>query len=122
MAGEGEHQSVSIHFEERPDKRTHPVSGAWGGPTPDGATVVAHVYAEWGMVPSIQQLSVDSDGRLVPDEERLIKRGDASREIQATLVMTPESAVAFGKWLIERGVAAFNIRQKNPPPIQEGGK
>ena len=101
---------VTFHYDERANKPTLSVSGVYGGPNTDGTSVVAHVFADWGMVPSISQIPV-KDG--VPDfaGEKTIKRGDINREIQATLIMAPEVALSIGGWLIQKAKAALENRR-----------
>ena len=115
MAKKNKSGQVSIHYEERPDKPTLTVSGAHGGITGDGQHVVAHVYAEWGMLPSLEQISIKPSGE---QESKIIKRGDVNREVQATLLMTPETALNFGKWLISKGMLAYNRRTEQGPPFE----
>jgi hypothetical protein len=104
-------ESLTIHYEEADGKRAAPVSGAYGGPSADGANVIVHVYSEWSMVPSIQQLPIDEKGVVHVSEGQTIKRGDLQREVQATLVMTPEVAVRIGEWLVGKGAAAIQARE-----------
>ncbi len=66
------------------------------------------------MVPSIEQITADEQGQLV--DQQTIKRGDVIREVQATLVMTPETATSLGKWLLGHGKKAYEARQKLDPP------
>ena len=53
---------ATIHYEERPGKPTLAATGAFGGPTPDHLNVVAHLYVEHSMIPSISEVIVDEDG------------------------------------------------------------
>lgn len=112
---------VTVHFEDHPDRPTLAVSGAWGGSSPDGAQVVAHVYSEWGMLPSILQIPVDDEGVGHVKDQTAIRRGDVLREIQGTLVMSPEAAINIGQWLMGKGIAAYKKRGERPPPFEEEG-
>ena len=105
---------ITIHYDERADKPTLAVAGAHGGLTAGGQHVVAHVYAEWGMIPSLEQIPISPSGEAGPS--KIIRRGDVNREVQASLVMTPEVAIGFGKWLIEKGMAAYELRSEAGPP------
>ena len=112
--------TASIHYDEHPDKRVLAVGGVYGGPNPEGTAVVAHVFSEWGMVPSIVEVPIDEHGRGDLSKEQAIKRGDINREIQATLVMPPEVAVSIGGWLIVHGKAALESRA--PAQISDEGE
>ncbi|MDK1046341.1 MAG: hypothetical protein QGM45_11735 [Anaerolineales bacterium] len=112
--------TASIHYEDCPGKRTFAVAGVYGGPNPQGTSVVAHLYAEWGMVPSIVEVPVDEHGRGDTSKESVIKRGDINREIQATLVIPPEVALSIGGFLIEKAKKALEIRA-TVEIIEDGG-
>ena len=79
-------------------------------------SVIMHVYQDWGMIPSIEQVTILASGEV--GESKFIKRGDINREIQATLVMAPEVAISIGKWLISKGAAGYKARQDQEPPIE----
>ena len=113
-------QMVSIHYDERANKPTLSISGVYGGPNPDGTSVVAHVFADWGMVPSISQIPVNKQGVGDLSKEQTIKRGDINREIQATLIMPPEVALSIGGWLIQKAKAALDSRR--PVEISKEGE
>ena len=113
-------QVVSIHYDEKPNKPTLPVSGVYGGPNSDGTSVVAHVFADWGMVPSISQIPVNEQGVGDLSKEQTIKRGDINREIQATLIMPPEVALSIGGLLIQKAKAALDNRR--PVEIRDEGE
>lgn len=101
---------VSIIFHERDGKPTIPVGGAWGGPNGQNE-VVAHVFIEHGAIPSIMTVDVDDQGRADFENANTIKRGDIIREVQATLVMSPEVAASFGRWLMEKAQLAIQNRE-----------
>lgn len=102
--------TASIFYEDRPPKPTLAATGAFGGVTPDGQNIVAHLYVEHMMVPSIAELKRTEDGGY--EQAREIKRGDVRREIQATVVLTPKAAVSIGSWLIAHGTrAAENLER-----------
>ena len=97
-------KTAHVYYDDRPGKPTLAVTGAFGGPSPDGHNVIAHLYVEHAMVPSIAELELNEDGgaRLI----REIKRGEARREIQATLVLAPKAAISIGEWLRNHGIQA----------------
>jgi hypothetical protein len=104
-------ESVSIIFQEKEPKPTIPVSGAWGGPNFLGE-VIAHVYVESLTIPSLMTTDIGPKGEVDFDKADTIKRGDVVREVQATLVMSPEIAHSFGTWLVEKAKQALMTRPK----------
>lgn len=102
---------ISISFEESPHHHTAPVNGAWGGPTPDGQ-IVAALYQERNTIPDIIEVEVQ-DGVADPSKGDRISRGDILREIQATLVMSPEAAQRIGEWLIEKSMQVQGENNSN---------
>lgn len=105
-------ETASIYYEDRRGKPTLAVTGAFGGPTPDARNVVAHLYVEHVMVPSIAELQRTEDGGY--QQAREIRRGTVRREIQATLVLSPQVATSLGQWLIGHGqLAAKNSEESS---------
>lgn len=88
-----------------------PVTGAYGGPTPDGVSVVAHLYVEHVTVPSLTAHAIGKTGEVDLQGGQHIRRADLTREVQATLVMSPEHAQVVGKWLQEKGKQAMKNRE-----------
>ncbi len=108
MANPGE--SVRIVYEENEGHPVLPVTGAYGGPSPDGASIVAHAYVDFGTVPSIEEHEVNADGLVLVKDGNVIKRADITRSVQCSLVFSPESAKRFGEWLLEKSDLAFRAR------------
>jgi hypothetical protein len=108
-------QSVSFVYEEPPARPIIPVGGAYGGPSPDGFSVVAHVYSEFATIPAREDIEMAADSRVDPSKTTQIKRADATRPVHATLVLSPESAIRVGAWLMQQGVAATDHRKSNQP-------
>jgi hypothetical protein len=104
-------QSVTVAYREREGKPTIPVGGAYGGPSPDGANIVVHVYVEYGTVPTIITAQADAAGRVNVEQGEAIKRSDGTREVLATLVLAPEVAASVGRFLIEKAEAALEVRK-----------
>lgn len=107
-----EEKTVSIVFTSRPDRASIPATGAFGGPTPDGNAIVAHLYVEHGTVPNVMTHRIDTQGRVDFSSGDPVKRGDVTREIQATLLMSPEHALSFGSWLVQHAQNALSRRKK----------
>lgn len=112
MADKPDKGSFTIVYEEQEPRPTLPVSGAYGGYLPDGATIVVHVYTEFGTIPALSEHDVEEGGVVDLSKGNLIKRGDVTRKVLATLVLSPEAAGAFGKWLMEKAQGALAIRGK----------
>lgn len=94
--------SFSVVLQESDDRRTIPVSGAWGGPSPDGTTIVVHLYVEYPPAPSIMTGPVEAGGRVDLTKAETVRRADVIREVLDTLVMTPSAARNVGQWLLEK--------------------
>lgn len=103
-------EKFEVVYEKGHAKSTFPVTGAFGGPSPDGATVVAHIYVDHVSVPSISMHDIGPEGQVKLGEGTPISRGNLTREIQATLVFSPEVAVVFGKWLATHGENLLKAR------------
>ena len=106
-----EQKTAAIYYEERPGKPTLAVTGAFGGPSPDSRNVIAHLFVEHGMVPSVAEFEISEDG--VATQLREIKRGEGRREIQATIVLTPEASISIGEWLMNHGSRALANLKKS---------
>jgi len=115
MPEEPDKGSFTIVYEEQEPRPTLPVSGAFGGPLHDGSLVVAHVYAEFGTIPALEEHDVQEGGVVDLSKGHQIKRGDLTRKVLATLVLSPEAAEAFGKWLADHAQKALAFRGKKQP-------
>jgi hypothetical protein len=107
--------SLDIVYEEVPNRPIIPVQGAFGGPSPEGFSVVAHVYAEFGTVPAREENELLAGSRVDPTKATYIRRADTTRLVEATLVFSPEAAISMGKWLASHGRAALKHRKQNQP-------
>ena len=102
-------QKLEIIFEERKDKPTIAVTGAFGGPSPDMSNIMVHLYVEGHSLPNIIRYDMDEHGAVDMSEvgDR-ISRGHITREVQATLVLAPEIALKIGLWLQKHANAMLN--------------
>jgi hypothetical protein len=107
-----EPKTISFAFRESETKPTLPVMGAWGGPSPDGTTVLAHVYTEYASIPSAMKHRVDQQGRVDLAKGETISRADVTREVLATLVLSPEHAMSLGQFLLEKAALALKTRRE----------
>lgn len=94
-------KKFSFLFEGKKDAPTIPVTGAWGGPSIDGNSLVAHYFIEYNSLPHSLEVEPQPDGSVNPNSGKPISRGDITREIQATFVMSPEQALSIGSWMIQ---------------------
>ena len=78
----------------------------------DGAQVIAHLFVEYGTVPSVIKHEADSLGKLTAQNIELAKRSDGTREIQVSVVMSAEAAISIGQFLQEKGQLVLNLRKK----------
>jgi hypothetical protein len=105
---------LTFVYEEANDKRTITATGAQGGPTPDGAAVIANLYVERGSIPHHVSHRIDEHGQVNLDEPSgAVSRGEITRDIQATLQMTPEHAAQLGQWLVDKAQQAMQQREQN---------
>ena len=102
---------ISIVYDKAPGKSTIAATGAIGGPSPDAKSIVAHLYVENITVPAVVTHDIAPDGTVnLGQVSSQVARGNMTREIQATLVLSPEAAVAIGGWLANHGNNAIRKR------------
>lgn len=104
-------EQISIVFEKKGFKPTIAATGAFGGPSPDHNSVIVHLYIEHHSIPSHTTHAVQEGGivELTAPKDTVV-RGDITREVVATLVLAPETAVNLGNWLTEKGTLAKSRR------------
>ena len=107
-----EKKSAAVYYEERPGKPTIVAHGGHGGPTANGTSVAVHLYAESPPIPSIEEFEMNPETG-VGQSKQVIQRGEVRREVQATLILTPEAAVSIGAWLVGHGKACLERRGTN---------
>lgn len=103
-------KSISIAYERSPNRVTIAATGAFGGPSPNAQNVVAHLFVEHGSVPIVVTHTVTDEGAVSPQPVDVTTRANATREIVATLVLSPEAAIIIGEWLKINGVKAIQAR------------
>lgn len=116
---EQEPRLLAISYEKVAGKPTFTATGALGGPSPDSNSVIAQLYVEHPSIPTIVSHPVMEDDTidLSPEHARAVSRGDVTREVQATLVLSPEAAISLGEWLAGHGKTALRTRNAR----QSGG-
>ena len=110
----GESDEITFVFENADEAPTIAVTGAYGGPSPDGASVVANLYVERSSIPHHVSHQIDEQGQVNLDEmSEQVTRGEVTREVQASLVMTPEHALQLAQWLQQNAQQALKQRDQN---------
>ena len=107
--------SVSIVYEEPPSRPYIAATGAFGNPSPDGASVIANLYIEAATVPAREDHDIAPGGYVDFTKGNQIRRGDLTRTVVATMVLSPEASIRLGRWLVEKGEEASAHREKNKP-------
>lgn len=98
-----EKKKVSIVFEKGKEVTPKPVNGVWGGPTPDGLSIVAEFFIDSGATPNFIDVSLKENGHVNDQDEKRITRGDIIRTVNSISVMSPKAAIAIGEWLVDNG-------------------
>jgi hypothetical protein len=104
---------ITFVYEDADQVRTIAATGAHGGPTPDGASVVANLYVERASIPHHVSHQIDERGEVdLSEMSQQVSRGEVTREVQASLVLTPEHAMQLGQWLQENAQQAMEQRRQ----------
>ncbi|MCS4201315.1 hypothetical protein [Salinibacter ruber] len=101
---------ITFVYEDADTVPTITATGAHGGPSPDGASVVANLYVERSSIPHHVSHQIDETGQVDLSEQ--VTRGELTREVQASLVMTPEHAMQLGRWLQRNARQAMEQREQ----------
>lgn len=105
---------LTIVYEKAEGKRTITATGAHGGPTPDGASVVVNLYVEKASTPHHVTHEISESGQVdLSKQSGEVKRGEITREIQASLVMDPEHALQVGRFLQQNAEQAMKQRDQS---------
>jgi hypothetical protein len=104
--------AVKIKFEKSPDHKTHPVSGVWGGATPQG-DILCHIFVEHLAVQDVMELEFDIDSGKTIDKNSTDEKVYV-REILTSLLVRPDIAMSIGTWLISKAEAIKKSRQVTP--------
>ena len=104
---------ITFVYEDADEVPTIAATGAHGGPTPDGASVVANLYVERASIPHHVSHQIDERGQVdLSETSQQVSRGELTREVQASLVVTPEHAMQLGQWLQENARQAMEQRKE----------
>ena len=109
---------VEIVKEE--DALALPVTGAMGGPAPDGSSIIMHLYYEHPTLPDATFHSINKEGLVnMKEANREERTSHVRRRILSTFLMSPSTAKKIGAWLIERSEMTKDIRVKLESVNQE---
>jgi len=90
--------NVRVFFKKSAEYRTIPVTGVWGGITPQGL-VCCDLVVERAETPESVTIEVDEQSATAREVDRHPKQGMVVRESMVGLVMQPEVARTVGAWL-----------------------
>lgn len=110
-------EQITAVYTERPDKPTVAVSGAWGGPSSDGASVAIHLYTDWASLPSLIRYEKDGD---TAKEVEILRQSDVTREVQVSLMMPASVADSIGKMMVSK--AKIILDPKKPAKKKSSGR
>lgn len=91
--------SITFHYQNSKYLRTIKVDGAWGGLSPR-SEIQMSVYSDLIPSPSFREFEIKEDGKLGKQKRGQFSKQGIIREVEATLIMTPEVAEAVAKWLL----------------------
>ncbi|MEX0608512.1 MAG: hypothetical protein WD016_13980 [Balneolaceae bacterium] len=104
-------KDISIVFEKNKDSKTFPVTGAWGGINPDTLSLTVHLYNEYTSLPNSIKAEVNDEGKVDVNAGQRISRGDITREVQGTMVLSPEHALSLANWLTNKAREALEKKR-----------
>jgi hypothetical protein len=112
-------KEITVAFKEVPGRPVIPVTGGHGGPSPDGYVVFVHLYNEFATLPANEVYPVSAAAEVDFTKGKPAKReSEVTRMVVATLVLSPETAIKTGAWLIKQGEEARKHRQQNQPKVK----
>ncbi len=109
---EAEKEPFSIVYEEEEGRPFIPVGGVYGSITVDGSMVYAHIYSQFSTLPAMDEYEIEADGSVDLSKGNSIRRGNLTRKVLATLVISPEVAGSMGKWLSDKSEQAKVAREE----------
>lgn len=98
---------LKIEFRKASDYKIIPVTGAWGGVSPQGE-IIFDLFVETREAP--QSITMRIEQGRVPEEIHK-EEGVIIRESQIGIVVRPDIALSIGKWLIEKAQEAGVIER-----------
>jgi hypothetical protein len=108
-----EKKKIVLQWENNPDRKTFTATGAYGGPSPDREALIINFFIDRNSLPNYEEFEPDEHNQIRMDAGRKVSRGDFVREVQHTLVLTPNVALKIGNWLIKRSNEMLNPKGDN---------
>lgn len=102
-----------IKYIESKDYSLVPVSGAYGGPSPNGDSIVCHFYIDHVDIPGEVELEPNPDqaGAFREPASGLDTRV-IRRIVQNGIFVTPEQALVIAEWLRNHATALLDSRRR----------
>jgi hypothetical protein len=92
--------SIKVDYKDSPTKVSFAPSGIWGGNNFQGQ-IIAHFFTESRAFPVATTVTMDSAAnKVVESVENRAGELRTIREVQASIVLSPDIAEAIGNWLI----------------------
>jgi hypothetical protein len=110
MSDSAEPQTLTVAFSLSPARQVIAATGAYGGPSPDGAAIITHFFVEHGTIPTALRYPVNEDGTVNAMGEERLARSEITREVLVSLVLAPEVAERVAQFLIEKAAEAKEFR------------
>jgi len=92
-------EKIKFEYKILPSYNSYSVSGVHGGLNASGE-VVANLFHERGRIPKTQEFNISEDGELILDNTTT--NNSIIRNVLFSISMNPNTAMAIGKWLIDR--------------------
>lgn len=92
-------EKVTIVFEKNKNHIMAPITGAWGGLTPDQSSILINLFCDQPTLPSYQNINIAEDKSLDMEHSENVARGDITREVFGTFTMSSKTARAIASWL-----------------------
>ncbi|MBM4172514.1 MAG: hypothetical protein FJ214_11650 [Ignavibacteria bacterium] len=103
--------NLSFLYEKNRNHITAPISGAWGGVSPDGKHIIMSVYLDQVTLPNYQNINIVDNQPDFSNPEN-VSRGDFTREVFGTFTMSSETAKSIANWLLQKAEGLDNAKQK----------
>jgi len=104
-------KKISFVFDRSKNAITFPTTGIYGGPNPDNLGITIHFITEYSSIPHSSTIEIEEGKQIDLNSGENIFRGDYTREVQATTVVTPEIAIIMAKWLEDAAKKIFDRRK-----------
>lgn len=92
---------IKFHYQDSKQLRIIKVDGAWGGMTVRSELQMS-VYTETMASPTLQEFELKEGGTLGKEISLSMKHTGVVREVEATLLMTPDIAKSIAMWLLNK--------------------